>query len=662
MSDQQQNRAQPIKIRPIVNYPREAQAGQTYLMTIDVQLASPDTPWPYPDEEYPITFILNTQPYFRYEPLADGREPGIVLHRFGGTYGPAHYLLTATEQPVKPGHISITFMNDWGLPITYLELACSVRQATDAEGPYEEVKIPDKGKNAASKKQAQTPANDTTISAGAHLDYTGIEKQLLQAGWTIQPLASLTPAQSLDGVAAHDFSLVEGYVLYLRGEPIGAIRVKPPGTPLAGTEEPISRAQIPGFFSSYNSEPGVYDSARYSFGAYGSARYGSGSIGSYSVLPFIYDSTGIETFFTNYLEPEPQSRRVFTFHRPETFARWLSQAPAGTPNELNNLLRSRLRRMPPIYTSHDSDEEVKVIATVERSLATNHTRALLQIPDSEGRIEALTQIAARLLEYAGARRVLYLVDQVSLAQTVYEQCKNVVLFSGGGGYYPEFDVQYIREGLSTPDGKIYISTTEELLFVLFARTFDEIIHFDQESYLSRTRQIGKRRRLDIQYKEYLPIEYFDVILVDSRDFQIYARWRPMLEYFDAFIVGTTDTLNRRILGFFNGNLVYASPTTDVILRPDQSQTPDHESTAQRITIWLWLADQQRTRTHPFTEEQIRWLERVRDRIAIDGKFSEEDFERTPFSFDGGLITARVLFGSELPELIQALNDALGKQL
>lgn len=37
-------------------------------------------------------------------------------------------------------------------------------------------------------------------------------------------------------------------------------------------------------------------------------------------LPFCYESTGVETRFTNGLDPEPRSRNVFAFHRPETLA------------------------------------------------------------------------------------------------------------------------------------------------------------------------------------------------------------------------------------------------------------------------------------------------------------------------------------------------------
>ena len=38
-------------------------------------------------------------------------------------------------------------------------------------------------------------------------------------------------------------------------------------------------------------------------------------------LPFAYESTGKETRFTNWIEPDARSREVFTFHRPEKLIR-----------------------------------------------------------------------------------------------------------------------------------------------------------------------------------------------------------------------------------------------------------------------------------------------------------------------------------------------------
>ena len=42
-------------------------------------------------------------------------------------------------------------------------------------------------------------------------------------------------------------------------------------------------------------------------------------------LPFLYESTGILTRFTDGRDPKPRSREVFSFHRPETLKEWLSQ-------------------------------------------------------------------------------------------------------------------------------------------------------------------------------------------------------------------------------------------------------------------------------------------------------------------------------------------------
>ena len=51
-------------------------------------------------------------------------------------------------------------------------------------------------------------------------------------------------------------------------------------------------------------------------------------------LPFLYISTGVETRFTDQLDPEPRSRGLFQFHRPDTLATWLDEAwPAATAQD-----------------------------------------------------------------------------------------------------------------------------------------------------------------------------------------------------------------------------------------------------------------------------------------------------------------------------------------
>ena len=47
-------------------------------------------------------------------------------------------------------------------------------------------------------------------------------------------------------------------------------------------------------------------------------------------MPFSYESTGIETHFTQGLDPEPRARAVFAFHRPETLADFLKNLPLSS--------------------------------------------------------------------------------------------------------------------------------------------------------------------------------------------------------------------------------------------------------------------------------------------------------------------------------------------
>ena len=48
-------------------------------------------------------------------------------------------------------------------------------------------------------------------------------------------------------------------------------------------------------------------------------------------LPFLYESTGAETLFTNGLDPEPRSRNVFAFHQPATLAGWVQEPEPCAP-------------------------------------------------------------------------------------------------------------------------------------------------------------------------------------------------------------------------------------------------------------------------------------------------------------------------------------------
>ena len=51
--------AREIAVNPTVTYPREAQLGKTYLMTIDLQ--SKEANWHYEEEEYPVYCSVDSE-------------------------------------------------------------------------------------------------------------------------------------------------------------------------------------------------------------------------------------------------------------------------------------------------------------------------------------------------------------------------------------------------------------------------------------------------------------------------------------------------------------------------------------------------------------------------------------------------------------------------
>lgn len=120
-------------------------------------------------------------------------------------------------------------------------------------------------------------------------------------------------------------------------------------------------------------------------------------------LSFAYESTGIETFFRDLRDPEPRSRRVFAFHAPETLHEWLSQ---------QDTLRARLGEMPPLMTEGLRACQIDAIENLEKSFAAEaKPRALTPMASGSGKTFAAVSFIYRLIKFANAKRVLFLVDR-----------------------------------------------------------------------------------------------------------------------------------------------------------------------------------------------------------------------------------------------------------
>ena len=129
-------------------------------------------------------------------------------------------------------------------------------------------------------------------------------------------------------------------------------------------------------------------------------------------LVYDYESSGAEILFRNTHDPKPRSRRVFAFHTPATLLHWL-QAP--------RTLRAALADLPPLIETGLRTCQIAAIQGLERSLAADHPRALIQLATGAGKTFTACSVCYRLIRHAATRRILFLVDRNNLGdQTLKE--------------------------------------------------------------------------------------------------------------------------------------------------------------------------------------------------------------------------------------------------
>ncbi len=204
----------------------------------------------------------------------------------------------------------------------------------------------------------------------------GIDRQLAAAGWIVEDRRDLN-LYAGPGVAAREFTMAEGhgradYLLFVERQAVGTIEAKPEGTTLTEVE---------------------IQSSKYATGVPGQVKSG------FDRLPSAYESTDKETRFTNGLDPNARSRRVFTFHRPETMAAWIEEHDADPDRPT---LRHRLRHMPPLEATGLWQPQFEAIKNLEASLANDRPRALIQMATGSGKIFTAASVKYRLIKHAQA--------------------------------------------------------------------------------------------------------------------------------------------------------------------------------------------------------------------------------------------------------------------
>ena len=345
-----------------------------------------------------------------------------------------------------------------------------------------------------------------------------IDQHLRDAGWIVQDADAINLSEGV-GIAVREFPLNSGfadYLLYAEGKAIGVVEAKPKGYPLTGVETQSSKYT--------NGLPKDLPHFRLP-------------------LPFAYESTGEMTRFTNSLEPDARSREVFSFHRPEELLRLVTK---------DEQLRALLREMPPLDAGNLWRVQIGSITNLEKSLAENRPRALIQMATGSGKTYTAVNACYRLIKYAGAKRILFLVDRNNLGRQTLNEFQQFSSPSTGYKFTEEYEVQHLKGKTISPSSKVCITTIQRLYAMLANKELDEEA---EEGSLFETDTSLVKEPMMVGYNPSIPIETFDFIVVDECHRSIYNLWRQVLDYFDGFLIGLTATPTKQTIGFFNENLV-----------------------------------------------------------------------------------------------------------
>ncbi|MDM8564947.1 type I restriction-modification enzyme R subunit C-terminal domain-containing protein [Candidatus Halobeggiatoa sp. HSG11] len=388
-----------------------------------------------------------------------------------------------------------------------------------------------------------------------------IDKMLVAAEWLVQSKQDIDLTAN-KGVAVREYQTNAGpadYVLFVDKKPVGIIEAKKAddGYKLNAVEEQ-------------------------------SAKYASAKLKylDNDPLPFVYESTGTVTKFTDYRDNKARSRAVFSFHKPTTLANWLKSPKS---------LRERFLDIPHLDQTGLRPAQIVAIENLEKSFKKNRPRALIQMATGAGKTFTAATFIYRLLKYAGAKRILFLVDTKNLGEQAEQAFMTYQPTDDNRKFTELYNVQRLASSYISSDSQVCISTIQRLYSILKGEDLDE--NAEQENPAENTwmQQQGNKKAVPVEYNGKVPIEQFDFIVIDECHRSIYNLWKQVLDYFDAFLIGLTATPDKRTFGFFNENVVgqytYEESVTDGVNVPYDVYTIETRISQQGDTVKAgWYVD------------------------------------------------------------------------
>ncbi|WP_373708156.1 type I restriction-modification enzyme R subunit C-terminal domain-containing protein [Kaistella sp.] len=435
-----------------------------------------------------------------------------------------------------------------------------------------------------------------------------IDAMLREVGWVVQS-KNKVDIHASKGVAVREYQTDVGpadYVLFVDRKPVGIIEAKreDEGHRLTVVEEQ-SANYANAKLKYLNNDP----------------------------LPFVYESTGTITRFTDYRDPKPRGRNVFSFHKPETVAEWLKKGKS---------LRERLFQIPALDETGFRPAKIVAINNLEHSFKKNRPKALIQMATGAGKTFTAASFVYRLLKFADAKRILFLVDTKNLGEQAEQEFMTFQPNDDNRKFTELYNVQRLSSSYISSDSQVCISTIQRLYSILKGEELDESSELEnpnENTWLQN--KMAKTKAVPVEYTPNVPIEQFDFIVIDEAHRSIYNLWKQVLDYFDAFLIGLTATPDKRTFGFFNENVV--------------SQYTYEESVIDGVNVpqEVYLIETDITQKGALIESG--WFVDRRDKLTRRKRWQQEDEDTDYKSND---LDKKVVNPSQIRNIIREYKRAL----
>jgi type I site-specific restriction endonuclease len=185
------------------------------------------------------------------------------------------------------------------------------------------------------------------------------------------------------------------------------------------------------------------------------------------------------------------------------------------------------------------DRQIEAISGLEKPFAENRPRALIHMATGAGKTFTACAVAYRLIKYAKARRILFLVDRANLGEQARDEFHRFRTPDTGRLFTELYNVQHLTSSHIDDVCRVTVCTIQRLYSILHGEELAE--GADDLSGAEIAAAIGGTRARDVACNAALAIEKYDPIFTRECHRSIHNLRRQALEYFGSFFVGLTAT-------------------------------------------------------------------------------------------------------------------------